>query len=159
VADMMRYSIASTTNQNSLVDIADEVAQMQNLIDIQKMRFENCALTFQCKGNINQGYFITPLSFITALENAFKHGETQNTEHPIQITIDVSNITHIYFSCVNKIKKGSTEISHGIGIENTKNRLKQSFANDFTLNTYASEDFYHYELTIKRKPVTVISLN
>jgi two-component system, LytTR family, sensor kinase len=154
VADIMRYSISSTSNQTSLVDIADEIAQMNNLIEIQKMRFETCSININCKGNIRRGNFITPLSFITALENAFKHGETRNRVHPIEVIIDVSNPYQIYFSCVNKIRKGSIEISHGIGIENTKNRLKQNFGEDFILNTFSEGDFYHYDLIIKRKPVT-----
>jgi two-component system, LytTR family, sensor kinase len=154
VADIMRYSISSTSNQTSLVDIADEIAQMNNLVEIQKMRFETCSININCKGNIRRGNFITPLSFIVALENAFKHGETRNKVHPIEVIVDVSNPDQIYFSCVNKIRKGSIEISHGIGIENTKNRLKQNFGENFILNTFSEGDFYHYDLIIKRKPVT-----
>jgi two-component sensor histidine kinase len=53
---------------------------------------------------------IIPFVLITLVENAFKHGDLQKQEYPINIKLDI-NRNKLYFYCSNKKKSGPKELS------------------------------------------------
>ena len=69
LSDMMRYSIYD--GQKELVTLEDEVAYLQNFIELHKSRYHK-AMDIQVNLQIlNEGIQVSPLLFINLLENGF----------------------------------------------------------------------------------------
>ena len=88
-----------------------------------------------------------PNLFITILENIFKHGDVQNEEIPVKITIDISDV-NIHFYSINKKKRGYfKEKSTGIGVKNIDSRLKALYSDHFLFEV--KDDLETYAVTIQ----------
>ena len=76
LSQMMRYMIYESNHAKVL--LSREVEYMQNYISLERLRLNNqIPIKFDVEGN-TEDVWITPLIFITFLENAFKHGVTNN---------------------------------------------------------------------------------
>jgi LytS/YehU family sensor histidine kinase len=98
------------------------------------------------QGVIN-GAEIIPFVLITIVENAFKHGDLQKPEYPIEIKLNVEQ-NRLHFYCRNKKKTGPKDISTGLGLDNIRNRLQFAYGNNYKLLIKDDTDFYTTELTI-----------
>jgi len=115
LSDIMRYALSEGNARDGRAPLKDEIEHVQNVIKIQQLRFENkLNVHFEVKGSMD-GATIIPFVLITLVENAFKHGDLKNTEHPIDIRVEVKN-RQLYFYCRNKKKMGPKELSTGIGL-------------------------------------------
>jgi LytS/YehU family sensor histidine kinase len=90
---------------------------------------------------------IIPFVLITLVENAFKHGDLQKQEYPINIKLDI-NRNKLYFYCSNKKKSGPKELSTGIGLENIRKRLDLAYGDTYKFIVKDEAEFYTTELTI-----------
>jgi LytS/YehU family sensor histidine kinase len=128
LSQMMHFTIYD--GRKHTVSIADEVAYLQNFIELHQIRYEH-HVDIQFKQDIvDTKQRIPPLLFINLLENAFKHGvETQSHGEYIHCKL-TTNKQQILFEIENnfdpqvKHKKGD-----GIGIENLSRRLELLFPN------------------------------
>ena len=147
LSEIMRYSLESVDNEKGTVQLRKELEHLQNLIDIHQLRFsDTLKIIFTIEGNADN-HQVPPLSFITAVENAFKHGDLKNADHPLRISVNIEK-KYIYFHCSNKKKKGSVERSHGIGIDNMKKRLNIAFQNKYEMLTKNGPESYTFELIL-----------
>jgi LytS/YehU family sensor histidine kinase len=92
---------------------------------------------------------IAPLILITFIENAFKYGVNPNQDSDIAIYIRLEE-AFISMEVNNKIvviEKGDE--SMGIGLTNTKNRLRLLYPGKHTLDINASDHFYSVTLLIQ----------
>lgn len=123
LSDMMRY-ISSASSQK-FVSLAKELDYIRNYIELQKNRFGNTIkITYTVNGN-TEGKLIAPLMLISFVENAFKHGVNPEEDSDIKIQIQISeNVLElqVFNNKVNIFYK--EELTSGLGIENTSNRLK-----------------------------------
>ena len=90
---------------------------------------------------------IVPLLLITFVENAFKHGKTNDHQNPIDIRLHANN-TNIQFDVSNKKTSGIKEKSSGIGIQNIKNRLQLSYPDKHHLDIVDQKDNYQIHLNL-----------
>lgn len=152
LSDIMRYALEKRNDSHEMVLLEDEVVHIQNVIKLNRMRFsDSLQINFDIYGNI-RGVYLIPLVLVTLVENAFKHGELTDASHPVNVHLTVSEKEdELIFSVQNKVKKGPVELSHGIGMENTRQRLRMAYESNYQLDLKEENGFYTATLVIKLK--------
>ncbi|MCU0467297.1 MAG: histidine kinase [Arcicella sp.] len=139
LSQMMRYMIYDSNNQKVL--LSKEIEYIENYISLEKLRLNNeVPINFTVAGSLNQ-VEIVPLILITFLENAFKHGVSNNsTDAFIFVKLSVDKNRLVYTVENSKLPKNDHEKS-GIGLQNVGRRLALSYPDKYVLeveNTYQS---------------------
>ena len=147
LSDIMRYALSEGNARDGKAPLPDEIEHVRNVIKIQQLRFNNnLNVQLSVEGVLN-GATIIPFVLITLVENAFKHGDLKNMEHPIVIKVAVDG-KKLYFYCRNKKKAGPKELSTGIGLDNIKKRLDLAYEKNYRFLVKDDADFYTTELFI-----------
>ncbi|MEO6546686.1 MAG: histidine kinase [Ferruginibacter sp.] len=147
LSDIMRYALNEATGSDDKAPLKDEIEHVRNVIKINQLRFSNnLQVMFEVNGVVN-GIEIIPFLLITMVENAFKHGDLQRTDHPIKIRLTIEH-SRLVFYCHNKKKTGPKEISTGLGLDNIRNRLDFAYGKNYKLHIRDDAEFYTTELTI-----------
>ncbi|MBK7884577.1 MAG: hypothetical protein IPJ81_12935 [Chitinophagaceae bacterium] len=148
-SDIMRYSLKDHTATNGLAHLTEEVAHIENVINIHQLRFAGSLhISFTVEGEA-EGKLVAPMILITLVENIFKHGDLHDKNNPAQIhcRIDAAKQT-VFFATYNKKKTGASEDSTGIGLSNIKQRLQALYKDDFSIATVDEPTSYKKEITI-----------
>lgn len=141
------YDIEGT----KFVPLIKEIDYIQNYIEIEKLRFENVEVAINIESNIDE-IKIPPLLFISLLENAFKHGSLNNDKFKIKINCKIVNGSMLQFEIINNfVLSQNNKTQKGIGLINTKKRLKLIFKNNFTLEHKIKFNYYIVFLKIPIK--------
>lgn len=151
LSQMMRYMIYDSNHP--LVPLSKEIEYMENYISLERLRLnEEIPIRLRIEGGNPQDYLIAPLIFITFLENAFKHGVSNN--HP-KAWVDVSITLHGN-ECVYRVEnskipfaKPEAEQKSGIGLQNVRRRLELSYPANHSLLVENLEDRYSVQLNIQ----------
>ncbi len=147
LSDIMRYALNEAAGSDDKAPLKDEIEHVRNVIKINQLRFSNnLHVNFEVNGMVN-GAEIIPFVLITIVENAFKHGDLQKPEYPIDIKLDIDH-HHLIFYCRNKKKSGPKEISTGLGLDNIRNRLDYAYGKNYSLLIKDEAEFYTTTLTI-----------
>jgi LytS/YehU family sensor histidine kinase len=135
------------------VRIEEEVALLQNYMAIFQKRFKGrFYATLEVQGTALSQQ-IEPLLLISFLENAFKHGLTNDPEHPVRFLLEVAPGT-LYFSAWNKVKQQHKDPGSGIGLKNIRQRLQLLYPNRHDLVVDAKPDTFAANLRIDLEPDT-----
>jgi two-component system LytT family sensor kinase len=146
LSDIMRYALNEGGKDEKAL-LKDEIEHLENVIKINQFRFSNnLNVQFEVKG-VTAGAMIVPFVLITLVENAFKHGDLKNREHPIVIRIIVEG-KQLHFYCRNKKNPGFKEISTGIGLQNILKRLDIMYGDNYSYKVTEDTDFYSTQLII-----------
>jgi len=97
---------------------------MKNYIDLEKERYgNNIDISWMVAGEVN-GKYIAPLLLLPFLENAFKHGTSEQVEKP-WLSVDIA-ISENVLKCklINSKNLNGSGKNGGIGIQNAMKRLK-----------------------------------
>lgn len=149
LSDIMRYALNEANIKNGKVPLNDELEHLGNVIKINQLRFSNeLQVIFETEGNTNNVQII-PFVLITLAENAFKHGDLNQSGYPLTIRLKMDN-QQLSFYCSNKKKMGLKELSTGIGLDNIKKRLELTYGTDFSLDINDEQDYYTTNLKIKK---------
>lgn len=122
LSDMLSYIIYDCKSEK--VPLSKEISFIRNFIELQKVRYENCDITFTYNCD-NCTKPIAPMILHTFVDNCFKHGAEKDADSPwIKIEMNTSKNT-LFFSVVNSVAVNGVgeKFSQGIGITNTKKRL------------------------------------
>ena len=147
LSGMMRYMIYDSNHVK--VPMSKEIEYMENYIALEKLRLNNqIPINFEVRGNTNN-LTIVPLIFITFLENAFKHGVSNNSEDAwVNILIEIEGNQCIYKVENSKIPKNTNnEEKSGIGLQNLKRRLALSYPENYELKVV--DEYDHYSVQLK----------
>jgi len=145
LSEIMRYMLYES-NDNK-VDLSKELQYIQNYIDLQKIRFANKAyIDFKIEGRVTNQK-IVPLLLIAFIENAFKHGVTDNALSPIRLLITVDD-SHLHFYIQNKKHNNNKDSVGGIGLGNVKRRLDLLYPGKYNLEIRNEKDTYVCELSL-----------
>jgi two-component system, LytTR family, sensor histidine kinase AlgZ len=149
LSQMMRYMIYDTNHKQ--VPLTKEIEYMESYISLERLRLNNnIPIDFTIVGNPD-GLFIAPLIFITFLENAFKHGVSNNFPGAwVKISITLKDKQCIYQVENSKIPtlKPEAEEKSGIGLQNVKRRLELSYPGQYRLTMEDYPDRYSVQLNI-----------
>ena len=151
LSELMRYMIYEA--DKDLVPLNKEIDYIKSYIQLQRLRLsdsENVSLKITGE---DRGRAVPPLMFISFIENAFKHGISQEIEvGTIQIVLQ-ANKNEIYFEIENSkplLKKShSIKQYDSIGLENIRKQLEILYdKNNYTLNIKEDNDTYLVSLKL-----------
>lgn len=144
---LMRYMLNS--GQKNKVSLQDEIAYIENYIELQKLRLAaDFKIRFELIGD-TQLKEIEPLLLIGFIENTFKHGITGEDSDFIEIKIVISanKLLLITRNALSKFAADKNLVS-GIGLQNTLNRLELCYKNSYRLNVSQENGVYSTHLEI-----------
>jgi sensor histidine kinase YesM len=150
LSQMMRYMIYDSNHQ--LVPLSKEIEYMENYISLERLRLnDQIPIEFTIEGGNPHDILIAPLIFITFLENAFKHGVSNN--HPkawVKVSMRIEGNECVYKVENSKIPFNKPEVDEksGIGLQNVKRRLELSYPERHTLTVEDLPDRYSVQLNI-----------
>ncbi|MEJ8816844.1 sensor histidine kinase [Lacibacter sp. H407] len=130
------------------VRLEKEIEIMKNYLDLEKERYGNkIEISWNVSGEIKDK-FIAPLLLLPFLENAFKHGASEQIEQPwLGVDISVKNDT-ILCKIVNSKNEYVQESKNGIGINNVKKRLELLYQGKYELKINDEGNFYVVSLML-----------
>ena len=147
LSKLLRYILYDSSQP--LVPIEKDIDFVHNYIELMRIRMPNHAAL---KTNIqasSPGALIAPLLFISLIENAFKHGVSNNKPSFIDISI-VSDNEQIRCSIRNSFfpKSEDDDSGSGIGIANLRRRLDLLYPDSNFFICERDGDTFISELTI-----------
>lgn len=151
LSEVLRYA-----TQNIKVDrrtITEEIALLNNYIDIFRQRFEGrCYLNFDVQGDDLLGddlqQVIEPLLLMPFVENAFKHGRYVNVDTPIDIQLTVGKGT-LVFVCQNHIKQQQKDEVSGVGLGNVRRRLELLYPERHDMRIEKTDKYFTATLNLQ----------
>ncbi len=128
-----------------------ELEVMKNYIDLEKERYGNkIEISVNIDGDIKDKY-IAPLLLLPFLENAFKHGTSDQLEKPwLSLDLSVKKYT-MKCKIVNSKKNNVLLNEKGIGVQNVKKRLAFLYPDKYELKIIDEEDFFVVSLQLELK--------
>lgn len=152
LSELMSYVIYDAKQKR--VPLVNEIKHIQNYLDLEMLRYgERLNVDFEISGDI-EGKVIPPVLLLPFIENSFKHGTRLiGQDIPILISLNVTNGRLTFITENNKsagpiADNGLQTYNHGVGLKNTKRRLKLIFDKDYSLDLIEGEDKYRTVLNI-----------
>ena len=147
ILDYMLYRCNDT-----FVSLQKEIELIENYLSLEKVRYgKRVQITFE--KNIEQDVKIAPLLLLTFIENAFKHGVSQELKEAfIAIKINLEG-NQIFFNIKNSKPNTSIEnnTEHCIGLKNIKKQLELLYADNYFLDIENTKDSYTVTLKLLAK--------
>ncbi|TKG88360.1 hypothetical protein EYV94_27110 [Puteibacter caeruleilacunae] len=146
LSTLLRYNY--TNSENDKVPIRSEIEYIENYIELQSLRLDHeINVQWEVSPRL-EGINIVPLIFLPFVENAFKHGNTDNN-HPIQLRVDLQG-NEVHFECKNSYNSSNTQKAvSGFGISNIVKRLDLMYADNYKLNIENEKEIYSVSLILK----------
>ncbi|AZA78687.1 GHKL domain-containing protein [Chryseobacterium sp. G0186] len=148
-SDILRYQLYHC-NQN-LVPVDKEIEYLQNLVEVEKLRWGN-ELEVTAIWNINhKKAFIAPLLLVTFIENAFKYVcRLPGHKGYIKIScVEKNNSLFFYIENSYSDMAAYKKKDGGIGLQNVKKRLKLQYPDSHDLKIESDNLVYKVNLTLK----------
>lgn len=131
--------------------LSKEVEIMKAYIDLEKERYgDKIDISVNIEGNIADRY-ITPLLMLPFLENAFKHGTSEQLDRP-WMSVDIAVKGHtLHCKVVNSKNEFVSFHENGVGIANVKKRLELLYPGQYDLKLADEGDFFVVDLLLQLK--------
>ena len=149
LSSLLSYMLYDCKAEEVLLEKETDI--MKNYIGLEKERYGNkIEISWDIAGDIKDKY-IAPLLMLPFLENAFKHGTSQQLEKP-WLSVDMS-VKQDVLRC--KIANSKNELvtlnKNGIGIKNVKKRLEFLYPGKHELKMNDEGNFFVVSLLIELK--------
>jgi LytS/YehU family sensor histidine kinase len=126
---LLRYSLYEKAE---LVSLDKEWHFIENYIELEQLRLSFKPAILIDLPEVIPSVNIPPFSLITFVENAFKHGDLQNSVRPLRIKM-VLKKEGFTFKIENSIKQKEKDSTGGIGLANLQRRLAIFYQNQHEL--------------------------
>lgn len=94
LSELMHFAMEKTAN--GLIPIKQELAQIENIIKLNQMRFGGkLSISFEAELEDEEAQLI-PIILLTLVENVFKHGDLMDATDPAKITFHGNNDGFIF---------------------------------------------------------------
>lgn len=148
LSDILDYMLYRCNDK--YVSLFKEVELVENYIALEKVRYGNRAnVSFEI--DVQEEVKIAPLILLSFVENAFKHGVSQEIK-VARIDIDLkASVDQINFSIKNSTPEVASDPGaddNSIGLENVKKQLELIYGDAFQLDTNKTQDGFHVQLNI-----------
>jgi LytS/YehU family sensor histidine kinase len=130
------------------VRLEKEVEIMKNYIDLEKERYgNNIEISWMVAGEVD-GKYIAPLLLLPFLENAFKHGTSEQVEKP-WLSVDIAaNENVVKCKIINSKNLNGSGKNGGIGIQNAMKRLEIIYPEKHELKINDEGNFFVVSLML-----------
>jgi sensor histidine kinase YesM len=138
LSDLLRNAL--TIKEDRLIPLQDELALVQDYLELEKMRFENrLHANIDVDSNLSK-MLIPPLCVQTLVENAIKHGiEKRKDGGFIRINVLIDN-DFIKINVKNSGHLNQTSKDIGIGLKNLRERLSLQYGGNASFSISALQD-------------------
>ena len=145
---MLRYVLYDSSRKE--VPLAEEIAFLNDYIELMRIRLPRHVRVYVSLPETPSETPIAPLLFISLVENAFKHGVSN--DKPSHIVIDLHEIDsqlvcRIENSCFPKTAE-SDRSGSGIGLQNLSRRLEMIYPGRYTFEYGSADDVFRALLCI-----------
>ncbi len=141
------------------VPLSAEIALIKNYIELEKLRYDK-RLTFNFDISIDHEIVIAPLILLSLVENAFKHGASDDTGAPsiaIDLRVEEQYFTFNISNTVTEREDGSKDSPPDrIGLNNLRKQLSLIYGKDYILNAARRAQSFEVNLTIDLKDQTAV---
>jgi len=152
LSDLMRYVLYETTSD--FVELKDEIAFIENYINLQKLRTNNPgAVVFNSPNQVGH-LKIAPLILIHFVENCFKHGlkgDTQNAFVKIDLKVQNGILDFATENNIGILDEPEKNKPSGKGLINAKKRLDLIYGEKYELDLIADKNVFNVHLNIDLK--------
>lgn len=148
LSEMMSYMLYDCKTEK--VNLTSEINYLHNFIALQQLKKDGeLNVEFLTKG-IFSNIYITPMLFIPFFENAFKHGNLEDTRNGwLKSEMKVENGS-LFFSIRNTVLKENTKSEKGgVGLENVRARLNLLYPNKHNLKIGKKGGIFGVEVEIQ----------
>lgn len=147
LSSMMRYSIIKRDDKP--VSLSRDIAFIEDYLYLQRVRYKNLVKVKYSSMTDNPNLAIYRNLMIPFIENAFKHGVSVETESEIFIRIDCRE-GNLNLLVKNQIHRQSPELEYeGMGVQNTIERMRLYYVNNFELSMVEESGFFYVDLKIR----------
>lgn len=149
LSELLRYMLYE--NEKTYVPLRDEAKFLNNYIDLMKLRMtDNVAVTSTIGISETSNTEIAPLLFISLIENAFKHGVSNDEPSFIEIELKENEEGIVRFLCRNSFfPKSETDRSgSGIGLQQVQKRLDLLYPHRYMWQRDVENNIYFTKLII-----------
>ncbi len=152
LSSLLNYILYECKTEHVLLE--KEIKVMKDYIDLEKERYANkLEISMNIEGDIKDKY-IAPLLLLPFLENAFKHGTSEQLEKPwLSMNLTVNQQT-LRCKIANSKNEDIAINENGIGIMNVKKRLALLYPGLYELEINNEGDFFVVSLILQLKSTT-----
>ncbi|MDR3678562.1 MAG: histidine kinase [Flavipsychrobacter sp.] len=147
LSDMLRYQLYDSTRTKVL--LTSDIQFLTDFLNLEKTRRDNFEFIVYTNGQLS-GMQVTPLLYITFVENAVKHNGDSDNQSFVHLFFD-ANDERLYFKCINS--KPHTEMPKyglgGLGLANVKRRLQLLYPDKHVLEIKDEKDTFTVNLLIR----------
>jgi len=149
LSSLLSYMLYDCKAEDVLLE--KEIEIMKDYIDLERERYGNkIEISWSVEGDVKDKY-IAPLLLLPFLENAFKHGTSEQLEKPwLSVDISVKNYT-LKCKIANSKEVYVPVSNNGIGVWNVKKRLAFLYPGKHELKMNEDENFFVVSLLIELK--------
>lgn len=151
LSELMSYMLYDS--QTDSVSLDKEITHIKNYIELEKLRYgKRLDVSINISGETT-GKRIAPLLLIPFVENAFKHGVSNETDNA-WVTIDIKQKENLLSVKVDNSKSeliekpDHTDYKNGIGLQNVKKRLELLYPGNYDLQIEKETDRHLVDLKI-----------
>ena len=139
-------------NQEAEVPLQDEIQFLDNYINLMKIRLPKSVDVRFLRDVQNPDVRVSPLLFISLVENAFKHGISPTEPSFVHITLtQKGKDLCVTIENSNYPKSEDDRSGHGIGLQQVQRRLDLAYYNRYEWTQNVSDDGTIYSSIVKIK--------
>lgn len=140
-SELLRYALYESNVEKAKLN--DETEFMKNYIDLMSLRCNEMTHINIRFDSFDENITISPLLFISLIENAFKHGISSHKESFVKIDMGQDG-DDLVFSCENSVheRRSDDRSGSGIGLENMTRRLDLIYPDAYTYKQYVENNTY-----------------
>ena len=147
LSNIMRY--VTDDVREDFVSLDNEIECMRDYIDLQRLRLgKKMNVDFMVTGNTGNKK-MAPLILMTFIENVFKYGVSNHEPSDIVIKLSADEHAITFFSRNKLFEKKYNAGRTGIGIVNTKERLKHLYPDKHFLDIKKENGFFTVQLSLQ----------
>lgn len=147
LSGLMRYMLYEANVPK--VPLSKEIEYLRNYIDLEKLRLNN-SNTIHFTTSMNKDSKIAPFILMPFVENAFKHGISNDKISTIEISVisDKDILTMMVYNTkkINSTKNKDEET--GVGLVNVQKRLELLYKDKYELTQNETVSYYEIVLTL-----------
>ena len=152
LSELLRYMLYDCNAPEVL--LTKEIEFIRNYIGLEQLRYgERLDMSINISGDCEHK-LIAPLLLIPFLENAFKHGTSEQLEQAwMHVELSVQDTT-LTFKVINSREASEHDTTYvgGIGLQNVRKRLQLLYADRHELRIIAKEETFMIVLTLALVP-------
>jgi two-component system LytT family sensor kinase len=145
LSSLIRFAVDNVDEKNQL---KHELDQIENLIILNQLRFDNKIQMVYEKDISNENVDLISLCIISLVENIFKHGNLFEKKHPVRLMIKCNNEFFQYRSS-NLVNYNVLQNTTEIGMENLKERLNLIYPGNSEFRYGTVGNIYYVDLKIR----------